>query len=633
MGLCLRASESPGAEEKAAVELEEVEVVAPPIVEGNLVDPYGGEKTVVSSQQVEDLNAQDLSSTLRSTPGVTITRYNVIGAFGGGSGGAVFIRGMGSSRPGGEIKTLIDGVPVYNAIWNHPLLDLTPIDVAGSVEVYKGVQPSVFGNAFSVINLVPKRRGTEGFGGRLKAAYGRYDTVIQTAETGGKTGAFDYYAGQGFRRSHGHRKDSDGRLTDYYGRLGYRLNENWEAGVFFLHANNYARDPGPRGRPDLKDGKYETRQWLTTFTVAHRYDLAEGDIKAYWSTGEGDWRDQAGTARNTLNDWDLYGLRGKEKLHLWEGGEILVGTDLDYESGDAKFTYDDGTPQKKFHGPRFYTVSPYAALSQEFRISEELSLTPSAGVRFYEHSDFDHKWAPHAGVVLGYGDTELHAAYAYGVNYPGLDVVVFSEDVLPPLGGSWEDLDPETVDHYEVGVSHAFGKEVKAGLTLFYEDGRDRYVVVPPPPPPPVYENVEKFRTRGVDGTVTVIPLEDLSLFGGVTYLDPTPNDLPYSPKWTITTGAVWRFLEGFRLSLDAQYVDEMHVGPQLRRSGAENTTTVDSYFLLNAKVAYTVSLGDGGTSCEVFVAGENLTDTDYEYQAGYPMPGISVMGGVALNF
>jgi hypothetical protein len=31
-----------------------------------------------------------------------------------------------------------------------------------------------------------------------------------------------------------------------------------------------------------------------------------------------------------------------------------------------------------------------------------------------------------------------------------------------------------------------------------------------------------------------------------------------------------------------------------------------------------------------LYVAGENLTDADYQYRPGYPMPGASVMGGVA---
>ena len=35
----------------------------------------------------------------------------------------------------------------------------------------------------------------------------------------------------------------------------------------------------------------------------------------------------------------------------------------------------------------------------------------------------------------------------------------------------------------------------------------------------------------------------------------------------------------------------------------------------------------------KVFAAGENLTNQDYEYKPGYPMPGISGMLGVEFSF
>jgi outer membrane cobalamin receptor len=35
----------------------------------------------------------------------------------------------------------------------------------------------------------------------------------------------------------------------------------------------------------------------------------------------------------------------------------------------------------------------------------------------------------------------------------------------------------------------------------------------------------------------------------------------------------------------------------------------------------------------EVFLAGENLIDRDYEYQPGYPMSGITRMVGVSFRF
>ena len=85
--------------------------------------------------------------------------------------------------------------------------------------------------------------------------------------------------------------------------------------------------------------------------------------------------------------------------------------------------------------------------------------------------------------------------------------------------------------------------------------------------------------------------------------------------------------------SVDAQYVDAMSVGAQARRESTTNTSEVDSHVLLNAKVRYAFEIGDTGLRGEVFVAGENLTDTDYDYLPGYPMPGMSGMAGGSITF
>lgn len=247
-------------EESPVTRLEDITVVASPIIEGNETDRYAGQKTTVTEAQMEALNAQDLSTALRRSPGVNISRYNMVGSFGGATGGAVFIRGMGSSRPGAEIKTLVDGIPMYMSVWNHPLLDLMSIDPAFSIETYKSPQPHIFGNAFGVVNIVPKRQKTEGFVTRGETAYGRHDIYLAKVEHGGKKNNFDYYLGGGYRSSDGHRENADGELKVLYGRLGYAISSNWNLSCFTLWNDNYADDPGAEGAdPGAREGRYETR--------------------------------------------------------------------------------------------------------------------------------------------------------------------------------------------------------------------------------------------------------------------------------------------------------------------------------------------------------------------------------------
>ncbi len=618
-------------------QLDEMRVVASPIVEGNTVDRFGGQKTVVTQEQVEDLNAQDLTAALRKTPGVNISRYNPVGSFGGGEGGAVFIRGMGSSRPGSEIKVFIDDVPMYMSIWNHPLMDLMSIDTARSIEVYKGPQPQHFGNAMAAINIVPKKRNAKGVEVKAKAAGGSYDTYVGTLESGGRFERMDYYIGGGYRRSEGHRDHSEGQTGDLFGRWGYAINPSWNVSFFGLYSDNFAEDPGASGAaPSEREGTYETRACLASLTVENDHDSARGSLKIYRNAGEGDWLDQPtdaeGVTEDLYNDFEFYGFKAKESFYLWEGGEIVAGLDWEYTGGEYDVQYSDGASHH-WEGDDFTMLSPHAAVSHAFGNRESVMIIPSAGVRYDDNSTFGEEWSPHAGLTAEFGSWSLHAGYSRGVVFPGLDVVVFSEEVITALGDSWKDLEPERMDHYEAGVSWSMGSLVRADLTYFYNDGKDRYVFVTSPNGPPQYDNVEEYVTKGVEASVSISPTDNLALFIGGAWMRSDPSDMPYTPENTYSAGLNWRFLEVFTLNLDAQYVDEMYVNSQARRAAAKNSQKVDDYALVNGKLSYAFELGAPKVSGSVFVAGENLMDSEYEHRPGYPMPGINGMVGVNLKF
>lgn len=619
------------------IRMEEIKVTASPIVEGSSVDRYAAPKTTVSSEQIEDLNAQDLTTALRMAPGVNISRFNSVGAFGGGEGGGIFIRGMGSSRPGAEIKTYVDGVPMYMSVWNHPLLDLLPVDPTGAIEIFKSPQPQYFGNAMAAIDLAPKRKRTQGTESKLTLSGGSYDTVIGQAETAGKRDRLDYYIGGAWRQSDGHRDNAEGRTANVYGRFGYRVSDVWDLYFFGLHTDNEAEDPGEKGAdPALRQGTYETRSYLTSLTLSNRYASAEGFVKIYRNAGEGDWLDQPteteGVFEDLFNDFRYYGIKIRETFTPFDGAEWTAGFDWENTQGDYTAEFSDGTTDR-WEGHDYDIASPYAAISQRFGDDNGLYFIPSGGARFYEHSDFDGEWAPHAGIVIGRGSLEWYAGYSRGVVYPGLDVVVFSEKVIPMLADSWKDLEPETMDHYETGISWMPAAKARVNLSWFYNEGKNRYVIVPPPPPPPIYDNIGEYTIRGAEAEVQFYPMSELTVFAGGTWMDTDPSDLPYAPEITLSAGLNWGFRKGWALNLDGKYLDDMFVSSQARRAGAENQSTVDSYFLLNGKISRSFEIASTNVTGEVFVAGENLTDTNYQYLPGYPMPGINGMAGVTFIY
>jgi len=617
--------------------LEDVTITDRPIIQGNRTDIYGSTQTVITQDQINGLNAQDIETALKMTPGVSMSRFNPVGSFGGGDGGGVFIRGMGSSRPGAAIKTLVDWTPMFMSVWNHPLLDLMSIDSSQAIEIYKSPQPQYFGNAVGVINIVPKRITEPGFFTSIEAAVGSYGTHIAKTEHGGNINGWDYYLGGGLQESNGHRDHAEGELKNIYGRIGRRLSDHWDLTIFAMANDNWAHDPGVEGAdPSEREGRYETRVWMGTATLSHDYENAKGEIKLYRSAGEGDWLDQPtdtdGVTEDMFNDFLFYGARAKETLTWGNGMSLLTGADWEYTEGDYNQAYSDGS-SNVWDGEDFDILSPYAAFSWQIGVGGGITLTPSFGARFYSHSQYTDEWAPHAGLVASMGRFEAHMGYSRGVVYPGLEVVAMSQDVLPALGDSWKELSPEIVDHYEIGISVSPTPQTLLDLILFYEDGSDRYVIVPfANGVKPHYDNVEEFKIKGLEATATWQPHADFSIFAGVTLLDTDPEDLPYAPDISICTGLNLRFLDRFKLNLNASYMSSMHVSAQVRKKDDENSTTVDGFFLVDAKLTYDLDLKGADYKIKLFVAGENLTDQHYEYQAGYPMPGINGMMGIQFE-
>jgi outer membrane cobalamin receptor len=618
--------------------LAKVKVVGTPVIEGNKVNNLGSEVTTVGRGQIDELNAQNLQDALRETPGVVVSHFDPIGSFGGGEGGSVFIRGMGVSRPGAEIQLDIDGIPIYNSIWTHPLLDMFSVDIAQRIDIYKGAQPVLYGNmAFGVVDLITKRQTESGFSTSLQMAGGSYNTLVEVVENGGKVDNFDYYLLQSYRSSDGDRVHSNGELQNYFGRVGYALNSNWEVHVVLNRTDNWANDPGPL--PGLvppsqayNNGTFYDYDDLAITTLANHFENADGYIKAYWNSGQLNWVNQFNSGsndENTLTRYDNYGVKTRETFRPWTGAELMTGVDVDFISGQYTDAIN-GVYDSVFPRETFKIVSPYAAVSQRFELNTDVYLQPSAGFRYFHHSEFADEVAPQAGLVFGIKSTEFHASYARGVNYPGIFV-----EAYPLVNSATNTLHAETVDHYEIGASQRINKIAKLDLTLFYDGGSNRIVMTTPPFYPLGWENIGSYRTKGIETVLTVTPVKNLALYGGFTVLDPSPSDLPYAPNWTASAGVTYQFLKHFKLSVDSQYVGKQITVTQNRALGVINNQWVGDYFVVNTRLSYDFAwpVAKWQFKGQVFVAGQNLTNALYEQTYGYPMPRINFMGGVRISF
>lgn len=608
---------------------ETVHVVSP-LVDATTVDTYGSTQTVVSEAQVLDLHALDLASALRRTPGVTISRFNPVGAFGGGDGGAVFVRGMGASRPGSELLTSIDGVPFYMGVWGHPLLGLLPVSGIERITVLKGPQPQTFGNALSAVDIETRRARVEGLAGSVRLSGGAFATVAEQADLTVRSGRWDVAAAQGVARSDGHRDDADGRMANGFVRVGMQASAGWSFDASLLHVDSVGTDPGEVGRPDTKAGRYETNGTLAAVSARHAHGMATGTVRVYANRGAGDWFDQPAPDGDTLADFTMAGFRWREDVTAWSGGRVSAGLDVDSTSGDVRFNRVAPAPQTTFTGARLTVTSPFVAVDHTLTLGEQWSVTPSAGLRYSAHSVFDDAAAPHAGVVVRRGGSlAWRVNYARGVNYPGQEVVALS-NLIAPLGETWRSLRAERMDHVEAGITVTPRPATTIDAAVFDDRLTSRYVFgFPPVVARPSFVNLGGYRVRGAEVSLRQSIASTWQAFGGLTLLDPTLETLPYAPARALVLGVTGAH-GPFSLSIDAQAQSSMFVLAASRTAGAANTQRVDGFAVVNVRPAWRLPWLEGRAM--VFAAVENLFDTAYAYRPGYPMPGTSLQVGISIR-
>lgn len=611
--------------------LDPVVVSARPVIEEVRVDAFSSVSAIITEEQLRDQNAIDLTSALRRTPGVQTSRFNPVGAFGGSDGGGVFIRGMGASRPGGEVKTSIDGVPFYMGVWNHPLLDLLPINGMQSIAVHKSPQPHSGGNHFASVDLQTRRATEEGVHGDARITAGSFNTFTEQINLLGKHGDLDWMLAHGHAQSKGHRANARGKLNNIMGHVGLRMSENWSGGVSFLAVDNQSRDPGDERLPaPAKPQEFNTRGSTFSLELAHRHGHWQGGLKVFSSQGKGSWLNQPADG-DTISKFKMAGLRWKEQFSPWKGGTVTAGMDYDQVSGKVHFNRTPPKKQTTFDTPTFRLVSPYVALSQQIELGQGWSLLPSAGVRFYHSNQFDSEWAPHAGVSLMSDKFTVFANASRGIHYPGLETPTLSS-LIPPLRASWKQLQAEKMDHVEVGFKFAPTAATQIDASVFRDKVKNRYVFGFPPnvAPPPKFLNLGAYHVKGAEFAIRQDVGEHWSIFAGLTVLDPSLSHLPYAPKRALTAGVNGR-IGPVRLALDAQHQSPTYVFSSARRAGSSNTEKVPGFTVANMRLSYPLpALGKKG---EVFATVENLFNKKYAYRPGYPMPGRSGQVGLAASF
>lgn len=603
----------------------DVIVTASPVRAFEKVSPDGADTVTVGRQQLERLNAADLPTALRQIPGVTVSRYSPIGAYGGGQGGSIYIRGSGTSRPGSEIKIYTEGAPRESGVWSHPLMDIAPITFAEEVTVARNPQPQRYPDTFGAVDMKLRRRTTSGHEAEGRIIYSRHKTVLGDIAAGGKEGSFDYYLGIAGGHSSGTREHNHADLWNLYLRAGWELSPEDTVAYIYQRTDNKVEDPGPIGSPTPIRDRFDTITDTHILRYDHQSDLTSGYALFYYEDGSIRWRkDHLSDAVITSppgwsnTDWHNYGLRSAFDIQI-EHLTLSAGLDWWSEGGNTRNIRELDRNHVFGYRGRFSTFAPLAGLRYEQPLRGNWTLTPAAGLRFYHTtSAFDDAWAPYAALTAKREELQLYLSYARGIHYPG----IYAQGTSP---NTWRQLDAEKLDTTSLGFRYDVGEAATLSASIYHSSINNRMESTAAG-----LINSGDTSVNGCEIAAHIYATSDLTLFAGAAYANPRQRAVSRLPEITFSAGASWRITRYLHWDTDCQYVASQYAHSM--RSPNPMLVKVDDFFILNTRLSLDLQ-ALSRLHGELTLAIENVLDKNYSYFPGYPMPGAMAYAGVKVKF
>ncbi len=554
--------------------------------------------TVIGADEIRKYGYRTLADALRSVRGVYVTydrNYSYLG-----------IRGFGlpSDFNSRELFT-IDGHRVNENVYDGALIGgefPLDIDLVERIEVVRGPGSSLYGsNAFFGVVNVMTRQGRS----------------LDGVEISGSAGSFDSYTG---RVSYGKKFENgvellvSGTVADSGGqRLKYQeyddpatgngVVEN-DAEFYFstlvqaswqhltLQAAYVSREKEvPTGSYGTAFPSRRTATWDDRGYVDLKYEREfEGDwgllarlyADIYSYRGDYEYEDvSSGTPVRYLNKDSATGTwwGGELKLTkaLWEDrARLTVGGEFRENVRQVQKNYDETDPKTTYLESREYSYVAAAYAQADVAVVNEVRV--NAGLRFDSYDTFGSSLAPRAALIVNPVEgTTLKALYGRAFRAPSAYELYYADNGLFQKANP--DLDPETVDTYELILEQALDKGVTVAAGGFITDVHDLITQVQDPADGLAYfDNVDEVRTYGAEADLEWRLESGIRGSAGYTYAlavnRDTDSQLANSPRHLAKLNvSVPLLAEKVFGGLELQYVGE-------RRTLARNVA--DDFVLVN---------------------------------------------------
>ena len=578
--------------------------------------------SVVDRPLIEYSNVPSLLPVLtEQVPGLFITSRGIMG-YGVSEGAAGTISMRGLSGGSGQVMVLIDGHPQYMGMFGHPISDAYQSLMAERVEVLRGPASVLYGsNAMGgVVNIVTRRMEQDGVRTNINAGYGSWNTVQTELTNRVRYKGFSSIVSASYNRTDGHRADMGFEQYGGYAKLGYDFSPYWRvrADVNVTHFN--ASNPGTVSNPIL-DADQSVTRGMTSLAVENEYEGTSGALSVFYNWGDHHINDgyyPLDTTDNQPLDYrfnshdDMMGISAYQSVRMFRGNRLTVGVDWYRFGGSAWNQYVAG--ERRGEREDIVDIAQHEVAGYvDFRQNIGTWLTLDAGVRIDYHSHIGVEWVPQAGLSLHLPHSmELKASVSKGFRYPTIREMYMFTPRNP-------DLRPERMWTYELSLSQKLlDGRLSYGVNVFYIDG-DNFIMTQMVDGKPHNVNAGALRNAGVEAQAAWRIARDWSVDANYSFLH-MENPVVAAPEHKLYVGGL--FTHGrWHVSTGVQYVAGLY-------TQVGDSPVQEDFVLWNIRASFRIL-----DWMSVWVRGENLLNWKYEINAGFPMPGANVTGGLNFGF
>ncbi len=575
--------------------------------------------TVVGRETLtEQHQTSVLPTVMQQVPGLFVTSRSMLG-YGVSTGAAGGINLRGITGGAGQLLVLIDGHPQYQGIYGHPISDSYQTLMAERVEVLRGPASVLYGsNAMGgVLNIVTRQARQDGVNTTVQLGAGSYGTVQAEASNQVRSGRFSSTVSAQYGRTDNHRPRMG--FEQYGGslKLGYDINDHWNAYIDANITHFNASYPGSTDKP-----LYDADQWITRGVVSaaleNHYGNTSGALSVYSNFGRHKIDDGTADATQPTQRYfrskdALTGVSWYQSIQLFDGNRLTAGVDYMHIYGNAYYTSKAtgeilDTPNKQSGKSYRNEIAGYV----DFRQDLFDWLTVDAGIRFDHHSITGSEWVPQAGIVIRPIETgEIKAMASKGFRNPTMREMY----LYPP---SNTDLEPERLWNYELSWRHRLS-DFTYGANLYYIKG-DNMIQTQRVDGKPRNLNTGEIENWGAELEAAYNVNSQWSLKANAAYLH-MKNKILAAPELSGYAGVNYRNGK-WLATLGLQYINNLYTAVNTADDHKEN------FALLDASITYAAT-----RNVSIWARGENLLAQKYEINLGYPMPRATFMGGVHINF